>query len=151
LGASFSEIHVGSVTFKSLPIVCRWRRVRETIPASVREVRNLVLDRSDQVDRLDELETALESKLKELKITIDVRREQGFDAAREAVVQATGKASMDSMRDIVAQIIATENDLLNDRIGTVIYEERNILWTVLIGAGVSIAFRSVLSRALGRR
>jgi CHASE3 domain sensor protein len=127
-----------------------YQHARDTIPDFMREVRQLVADRPDQVNRLDELDTALQSKFEELKVTIDVRRNGGFDGARIAVVQAGGKASMDRIRNVVAQMISTENDLLSDRMSTVVHAERNILWIVLVGAGVSIVFRSVVGRMLSQ-
>jgi len=55
---------------------------------------------------------------------------------------------MDRIRDIIGQMISTENDLPSERMSNVVHEERNILWIVLVGAGVSIAFRSLVGRML---
>jgi CHASE3 domain sensor protein len=50
-----------------------------------------------------------------MKATITLRRNLGVDAARMAIAQAGGKASMDRSAFLVAQMILTEKDLLADR------------------------------------
>lgn len=51
-----------------------------TSPESLPKVRQLVVDRPDQLQRLDKLEAALQSKMDELKATIALRRTPGIEA-----------------------------------------------------------------------
>lgn len=55
-------------------------------------------------------------KLAELKQTIDLRREMGFDAARQVVISNLGKKTMDDIRSLLARMEATEQDLLAERL-----------------------------------
>jgi CHASE3 domain sensor protein len=123
----------------------------QTIPKSLPDIRELVLDRPEQLERLHSLEAALRSKIEELEATIVLRRNVGADAARAAIVQAAGKATMDHIRAIVAEMIATEKDLLADRTSRVTYHERNILLIIFFGAGVSIVTRIVVALVVYRR
>jgi CHASE3 domain sensor protein len=128
-----------------------YERALQTTPESLPEIRQLIVDRPEQLERLDSLEAALRSKMDELKATIALRRDVGADAARAAIVQADGKASMDRIRAIVAEMISTEKDLLADRTSRVAYHERNILLIVIFGAGVSIVTRTVVALVVYRR
>src|ERR1700693_3554066 len=58
----------------------------QTIPESLPTVRQLIVDRPDQLERLDKLEAALQSKMDELTATIALRGDTGIDAARAAIV-----------------------------------------------------------------
>lgn len=128
-----------------------YKHALQTIPESLPTVRQLIVDRPDQLERLDELVAALQSKMNELTATIALRRKLGIDAARAAIVQADGKAAMDGIRAIVAEMIATEKGLLTDRTGRVTYDERNVVLIALVGAGASIATRVAVALVLHRR
>jgi CHASE3 domain sensor protein len=122
----------------------------QTIPNSLREVQSLVLDRSEQLVRLDALEIVVNKKLDELSTTIVLRREAGFEAAREAIVKAEGKESMDRIRLLAAQMISVETNLLADRTSVVARNERTILWLAIFFAVASIATRVLVAFASAR-
>ena len=128
-----------------------YERAVETSPESLRKVRQLISDRQDQLDRLGDLEVALRTKLEELNATILARRNKGFEDARQAIVQADGKASMDRIRAIVADMIWTEQDLLAGRTSRVAQDERNVLLIALLGAASSLVVRIVVEAAIHRR
>jgi methyl-accepting chemotaxis protein len=128
-----------------------YERAVKTSPESLRKVRRLIADRPDQLNRVSDLEVALRDKLEELRTTISVRRNKGFDAAREAIVQADGKASMDRMRAIVARMIVTEEDLLTGRTSVVALNERNLLLMALLSIPASIVARIGIEFVVRRR
>jgi CHASE3 domain sensor protein len=128
-----------------------YRNAVQNIPVSLHEIRRLVADRSEQLDRADNFENALHGKLDELSVTIALRRDAGLDAARNAIVQADGIVAMDRIRAVVAQMILTEEDLLSDRTSTVVHQERNVLLIALLGALVSIATRVAVELIMWRR
>jgi CHASE3 domain sensor protein len=66
-------------------------------------------------------------------------------------VQADGKATMDRIRAIVAEMTAIEKDFLTDRTKRVAYDERNVVLIALVGAGASIATRIVVALVVRRR
>ncbi|WP_165050490.1 CHASE3 domain-containing protein [Methylocystis sp. MJC1] len=122
----------------------------QTIPNSLREVRSLVLDRSEQLVRLDALEIVVSKKLDELSATILLRSESGFEAARAAVVKAAGKESMDRIRFLAAQMSSVETDLLAERTSVVARNEQTILWLALFFAVASVATRVLVAFASAR-
>jgi CHASE3 domain sensor protein len=128
-----------------------YERAVETCPESLRKVGQLIVDRSDQLDRLGDLEMAFDDKLDELKTTILARRDRGFDTARKAIVQADGKATMDRIRAIVAQMISTEQELLADRTDRVARDERNVLLIELLAAAASMVTRIVVEFMVNHR
>jgi methyl-accepting chemotaxis protein len=79
------------------------------------EVRALTSDNPRQQSRLDALAPLIDSKLAELKQTIDLRRTQGFDAALKIVASNVGQDYMDKMRAIIRDADQEEGDLLTRR------------------------------------
>ena len=54
-------------------------------------------------------------KMSELKETIDLRRNKGFEAARQVVLTDNGKKAMDQIRAIVGDMENQEKELLKAR------------------------------------
>jgi CHASE3 domain sensor protein len=86
-----------------------------TIKTTFDDVKKLTLDNPDQQRRLAAIGALIESKLAELKQTIDLRRTQGFDAALKVVLTNEGKTYMDQMRNFVAEADHEEQTLLERR------------------------------------
>jgi len=79
------------------------------------DLRRLTADNPEQQRRLDLLRPIIDAKFAELKLTIDTRRSQGFEATARIVAGGEGKRAMDEMRRIVADMDRTEADLLERR------------------------------------
>ncbi|HEY9775218.1 MAG TPA: CHASE3 domain-containing protein [Planktothrix sp.] len=79
------------------------------------QLKELTSDNPVQQRRLDTLSSRSNEKLSELAQTIDLRRTSGFEAARKVVLTNRGKAAMDGIRRLVAEMIATEKELLQGR------------------------------------
>jgi signal transduction histidine kinase/DNA-binding response OmpR family regulator len=103
----------------------------------------------EQGRRVAALRTPLRAKLDELARTIDIRRTQGFDAARAIVLTDIGKSNMDSIRQTLGELVAAESSLLNARLReTAGYEQNAALagifvsliagLTLVLGAGILI-------------
>ena len=78
-------------------------------------VRELTSDNAEQQARLDELEPLITAKFAEMQETIDVRDEEGFEAARDIVLTDQGKAVMDQIRGLLGEISGAEEALLVTR------------------------------------
>ena len=78
-------------------------------------VRELTSDNPEQQARLDDLEPLLAAKFAEMQETIDIRDEEGFEAARDIVLTDQGKAVMDQIRGILGEISGAEEALLVTR------------------------------------
>ncbi|MGE0488214.1 MAG: CHASE3 domain-containing protein [Vulcanimicrobiota bacterium] len=84
-------------------------------PNILENLRKLTVDNPDQQARLGRLKPLVESKFRELRQTIDLRQQSGFEAAQKIVLEDTGKVTMDQIRELVGEIDRAEADLLAHR------------------------------------
>ncbi|MDE2259345.1 MAG: CHASE3 domain-containing protein [Betaproteobacteria bacterium] len=82
---------------------------------TVQNLRRLTADNANQQRRLDVLETLIASKLAELKETIDLRKNKGFEAALKVMQMDQGKALMDDIRKVIGEMRSEEKTLLGQR------------------------------------
>ena len=85
------------------------------VQASIKALRQLTSDNANQQKRLDALEPLVASRLNVLKESIALRRSDGFAAAQKNTLSGQGKAIMDEIRQVVADMQAEENRLLAER------------------------------------
>jgi methyl-accepting chemotaxis protein len=85
------------------------------IQRTLDDVRKLTADNPDQQRRLAGASPLIDVKLAELKQTIDLRRNQGLDAATKVVLTNAGKGAMDQLRALLAEADQAERDLLKIR------------------------------------
>jgi methyl-accepting chemotaxis protein len=123
-----------------------------SIRTTLADVKKLTSDNPDEQRRFSAIAPVIDSKLAELKQTIDLRRASGFDAALNVVKQNTGKVYMDQIRSIIAEADQEEQSLLQRR-----SEEARassdatistILWGGLFGTFVVAAIGWFISRSL---
>jgi PAS domain S-box-containing protein len=82
---------------------------------TLEQIASLTADDPTRIRRLPALRAAVDEELKELAGTVAVRRANGFDAAQRIVRTDVGKAIMDRIRAIVADMDREENVLLAAR------------------------------------
>jgi PAS domain S-box-containing protein len=87
----------------------------EATPGKLAELRQLTRDSAEQQQHIALLEDRIRVKLTELKHTVEIRREQGFDAARRIVETNVGAIAMSAITDEIGTVITTENGLLDRR------------------------------------
>lgn len=78
-------------------------------------VRKLTSDNAAQQGRIGDLEPLVAAKFAEMQETIDVRDDDGFEAAQAIVVSDKGKVVMDQIRALLDEIRGDEEALLVDR------------------------------------
>ncbi|HUQ29367.1 MAG TPA: CHASE3 domain-containing protein [Usitatibacter sp.] len=109
----------------------------------------------EQEEGLAQLRSHVETKLSELRTTIQLRREAGFDVARAAVHMNIGKQHMDAMRAVGASMMRRELDRLAARQeaanAAAFRTTAQIVLSDAIGGLVIIAFLLLLRRHLGTR
>jgi CHASE3 domain sensor protein len=79
------------------------------------DAQKLTADSPVQQRRLAAMSPLIDAKLAELKRTIDLRRDEGFDAAYKVVSNNEGKGYMDQLRVLVAEADRDEVELLSRR------------------------------------
>jgi PAS domain S-box-containing protein len=85
------------------------------VRAHVDRLKSLTVDNPDQQHRLTTLESAIAEKFDSLQVTIDLRRQQGFEAARQRVASGIGIKQMNEVRSIISEMKQEEEDLLQRR------------------------------------
>jgi methyl-accepting chemotaxis protein len=125
------------------------------LKGTLEDVRKLTSDNPNQQRRLTALSPLIDTKLAELKQTIDLRRTQGLDAAIKVVLTNAGKVTMDQARALIAEADHEEKDLLKVRT-----EEARasadttmaiVLWGGLLGTLAVAAIGWLISSSLSRQ
>lgn len=121
----------------------------------LKEVERHVADNRTQQLKFLDLKVQIEIKLQEISETIELRRTQGFDAAREVVITDRGKGAMEAIR---AQVKTMQDDVRQER-GRRLVEmdeaylvtNRGGFLTTLLGVLLSIVVGVVVQRAMQAR
>jgi CHASE3 domain sensor protein len=114
---------------------------RPRIGAELAELRRLTRDNAEQQRRLDRLGPLLAERIANAAQNVQLRREQGFDAARLAVASGSGKALHDRVRALIAEMTNAELTLLAER-QRVARRVASLTHTVIAG-GSALAIFSV--------
>jgi len=86
-----------------------------TVNQKMEQLRQLTRDNPTQQQRLDIIEPLVKSRLAVLEETTELRRNEGFQAAQALVSSGKGKQLMDDIRQVLDQMKAEENNLLQRR------------------------------------
>ena len=88
---------------------------RASVDKQLRELRELTSDNANQGPRIDAVEKLVGAKFQELQETIDLRSDQGFDAALAVVLTDQGKQVMDDIRAGIQKMTDEETALMGQR------------------------------------
>ncbi len=80
-----------------------YRLADASIDNVIKQLRDLTADNPAQTRRLEQALPLIQSKMAELKQTIDLRRTEGFDAALKVVATGQGKGFMDNIRQVASR------------------------------------------------
>jgi PAS domain S-box-containing protein len=86
-----------------------YNRALQQFPTDLATLKMLLSERGRGSEDVDQLTTLADSKLDELRQTIELRRTQGAQAALAMVLTDRGKRTMDSVRALCAEMRGTEN------------------------------------------
>jgi PAS domain S-box-containing protein len=92
-----------------------YRAAVPAVRAHLDRLKSLTVDNPDQQRRLAMLETAIAEKFDSLQVNIDLRRQQGFEAARQRVATGIDINQMNKVRSIISEMKQEEEDLLQRR------------------------------------
>jgi CHASE3 domain sensor protein len=122
------------------------------VKSALADVKKLTSDNPNQQRRLAAITPLVDSKLAELRQTIDLRRGQGLDAALKVVLTNEGKTYMDQIRLVISEADQEEQTLLQQRSdearGSADMTMLVILWGGLLGTSVVSAIGWFISRSL---
>jgi methyl-accepting chemotaxis protein len=116
------------------------------------DLRGLTADNPEQQSRMDAIAPLIDSKLAELKRTIELRRTEGFDATEKVVQSDVGKIYMDKIRALVGEADQSASELLKKRSDEA-HAGANlatsvIVWGGLIGALAVAAIGWIITRSM---
>lgn len=127
---------------------------RAEVQNSIRRLRELTQDNSGLQAKIDELEPLVEAKFQHMELVIATRRSEGLDTAVQITAGTKGKALMDNIRAVIADIIEIEKQLLAERAAL---EARRAMVTksvivlgIVLGAAILGAIGFLLARNIAR-
>ena len=108
--------------------------------AHLQVVRRLTVDNPGQQGRLDKLAPLIERKLVFVQNLIVVRRDQGFDAATDLMLQGEGLRLMKEIRELTMEMEAEENSLSSGRLAASQARARNGRLVTVLGTLLALGF-----------
>jgi methyl-accepting chemotaxis protein len=122
----------------------------QAVNTNFTEVRRLTSDNPNQQRRLEELQPLIQQREEFLKKGIDLRREKGFAAALQIVVNGTGKKLMDEARAKIREMDDEERGLLDKRTSDAGVSARNTVYMIAFGVPIVLALKGIISLSLIR-
>ena len=107
-------------------------------------------DNARQLRRLDTIESLAANKLAELKETIELRRNNGFDAALEVIITDKGKKFMDEIRKLIDEMKSEESDLLRERSKQEKLLAQTTEYTIILGTGTALVLLTLTGLLITR-
>jgi signal transduction histidine kinase len=115
-----------------------YRTGAEDAERSLQRVRLLTADNPAQQRRIATLRTAVEGRLLTLARGNKIRKENGFEPARDYVAEGLGEKQMDSIRAEVDEMLKDEQLLLEGRSETSAATYRTAIVTLLLSTSVGL-------------
>lgn len=120
------------------------------IPKVLTDLGDLVADNPTHQPQIATLRQLTETKLRELQDTIAIRRADGFEPARAMIVGNSGKETMDRIREVAAQMRATERQLFDLRVASARRAERLMIGVAVICVALSLFGRMLAAMMRSR-
>ena len=120
---------------------------QQAIGPAIDHVAALTSDNPRQQARIAKLRPLVAQKFDEMQGTVDLERKQGFPAARAVVLTDAGKAVMDQIRGLTAEMNREERSLLGVRAASSSSAEnltRTVLWICCIAGVLLVGFIGVV-------
>ena len=67
---------------------------------SIEKLRELFAGQNEQEEKIAKIQKDTDIKMAELRATIELRRDKGFEAAQQVVLSDTGRRAMDELREL---------------------------------------------------
>jgi len=116
------------------------------------QVRTLTADNEAQQRRLAELRPLMDTKLADLRLAIEQRRTQGFEATMKVIAAGDARIAMDKIRDVIRQMDDEESGLLKRRNAEAELSSESaktvILWGSFLGIALVAGAGTFISRSL---
>ena len=131
-----------------------YNAARDRVTLLYSQLKALTSDNPDEQQRLAEMAPLIQQKLEELAQTIELRRANGIEAALQIVNSDHGRELMTGIRATLDRMVATEQQLLGDRLAANASVRRMTAALAVIGGLTTIvllAFGAAMLRAAWQR
>ncbi|HZZ15521.1 MAG TPA: CHASE3 domain-containing protein, partial [Candidatus Sulfotelmatobacter sp.] len=92
-----------------------YRQSARLVEVEATQLRRLTADRPDQQQRINSVAALAAERLADLRSVIDLRRELGFEAAKNEILTGKGMRFHDQIRGLIGEMKGTETSLLAER------------------------------------
>ncbi|NJL10258.1 MAG: hypothetical protein HC908_09040 [Calothrix sp. SM1_7_51] len=127
-----------------------YRMALTVLEKRIKELKNLTSDNPNQQRRLNILEPRVKNRLAILLEGIDLRRNQGFEAAQDFIVRGRGNQVMSSIRELTDEMVAEEQMLLKQRSRKAQVAATATLNIIIYGIPISVILKTILGILLTR-
>ena len=127
-----------------------YQKAISNVSAELGTLRSLTADNRVQQGRLDALEPLVAERLSLLQETVQLRRKQGFGAARQHVASGRGEQLHHLIRALLAEMEATEEMLLRERAARAEHADKVAKTTIMTGITVALTFAVAALFVIGR-
>lgn len=122
----------------------------EAVTGLIDQVADLTADNPTQQERVAKLRPLVQAKFDELNETVELRRTNGFTAARDVVLTNKGKAVMDQIRAVLTEMGEAESSLLAVRAASTAQSATSSRTAILAGVLVAAVLVVLLALLLAR-
>ncbi|MFC4062762.1 methyl-accepting chemotaxis protein [Planomonospora corallina] len=131
-----------------------YTEARDRVGTLLDETAALTADNAAQQERITSLRSLIDAKFAEMQQTIDLRRAEGFEAARAVVLSDKGRAVMDEIRTTLTEMRQAEESLLTVRASeadsTASTTKNVVLFGTSLAAVVLLGLAWTLTRSITR-
>jgi methyl-accepting chemotaxis protein len=160
MGETFSRLQDVEIGQRSYALLGEERYLEpyaaavDKVLPSLERLQKLTEGNARQQRRVDALEPLVRSRLEFARESIAVRRAKGAEAATQLVRSGQGKASMEEIRKLVAQIEGDEEELLRQLVATAKANAENAKTLIVAGTLTALAIAMLagflIARDVGR-
>ena len=120
------------------------------IQKDIETLTSLTRDNAEQQDSLLHVQKLSDAKLDELRETIRLRRESGFEGALPVIISDRGKKIMDDLRDLVTKMSVREQTLLDERTAAANASARYTVGTIAVWMPLAMVILTIIAVILMR-
>ena len=120
----------------------------------INELKALTLDNPNQQNKIEALKVLTSKKLDELNTTVILRKNEGFEAAKQVVTTDLGRSIMGEIRALLTEMIYEEEQLHHLHIRTsnqaTLHAKNMIIWITIIAFIIVILLSFALTLMIAR-
>ena len=108
------------------------------VPAEIASLHQLTIDNADQQKRMNALDPLVAHKLALVRNVIDVRRQQGFEAAQRMLMTGDHNRTMGDIRAVISEMRESEDLLLGVRTNQAVSDANHAATLMIFGSALAL-------------